>query len=189
MNFRSNREFLRGAPRDLSDFYHIPLVVTGLVGGLQGVGLSGGLEYASCDIIVVESVKLSLSQVGPLRLSPVYISHAQYISHLKMLLYLRPGPLNIAYPDLIPYELGRCGRPVLDHRQLILRVQGIRGRPRRHEPLALRLRPGDIVVPQVVLGLLQLEVQGTRPCPRDVPVLPEVLRPVTFPRQLPRLRS
>ena len=98
---------------------------------------------------------------------------------------LSPG--DIINDNLIPDELGRGRWPVLDLGQLILGVQRVRRWSRSQEPLALRLRPLYIAVAQVVLGFVQLEVEGPGTGTCDVPVLPLELWAVQISRQLPRL--
>ena len=104
-----------------------------------------------------------------------------------MRLNCRPSPGDIIYDNLIPDELGRGQWPVLDFGQLILGVQRVGRGPRGQEPLALWLRPLYIAVAQVVLGFVQLEVEGPGAGTCDVPVLPLELWPVQISRQLPRL--
>jgi len=133
------------------------LIISHLIGWLKWVHRAGRAEDISRHIIVVKGIKLSsIANIRALSLCSFYIFNREELSRLKVLLDCGLGPLDIVVLNLIADELRRRWCPILDLRQLVLRIQRIRRGPRRLEPLTLGLTECYVLIAEVILRLVQL---------------------------------
>lgn len=135
------------------------------VGGFEGVCESGGLEHAEVvDVAHVEGTDHLFALVVFLRSRALDVVHevGRPARYRLLVEGLRLGSFDVVDVDVVSDELRHHRLQRLEARQLVDRVQRVAVFSLRLELRDGRLRAFDVVVSQVVVGLVQWLVQLPR---------------------------
>jgi len=146
---------------------------------IQRICRSFWLEICMSHISIVHICVLRMSRMCQIFwFWPIYVRDFHYRSCLIVRLLFRLWPLNVVMRNRISYKLGRRNWSCDYIGQLVLRIQRIVILSRGPKFVAIRTRPPDVQVSQIVLRLVEPNMERSRCGSVNIPVLIRVLRSV-----------